>query len=102
MFEAEILVPLANNDGKPFTEGTFEGFELKLSELFGGATRLEGPTTGVWLDGNRLYADRLVRYVVALRSIGDGAKVVAAAEVAKVTFEQLAVYVRYLGQSEIL
>lgn len=102
MFEAEILIPLADNAGKAFDPKRFETFERKAARFFGGATRLEGPTNGVWLDGKRLYRDELVRYVIALGSIGQGGDAVKLARFAKVHFEQEAVYLRYLGHAEII
>lgn len=102
MFEAELLIPLAGNDGAPFLPTHFEVFEMKASEMFGGVTRLETSVNGVWLDDGTLYRDHLVRYVVALKGIGEGAKLAALADFAKTHFAQLAVYVRYLGQAEII
>lgn len=102
MFEVQILVPLADNDGNTFTASDFEAFERFILDRFEGLTRLPGTAQGKWLDGGDLYADRLLVYVVACNSIAQGAAVAEVAEEAKRRFRQLAVAVRYFGRMEIL
>jgi hypothetical protein len=60
----DILVPLADNDGRPFPQSSFDTFEHFLTTLCGGFTRrgnVEGawrsPETGVVMrDRSRSYA----------------------------------------------
>jgi hypothetical protein len=44
----DLLVPLADNEGTPFTEAQFVRFERHVAGLTGGVTRL-GDVEGIWL-----------------------------------------------------
>lgn len=101
MVEVIILIPLAGNDGQEFSAPHFEAFESHLADNFGGFSRLPGEILGVWVNEGDRYADRLVGYLVALQSITEGGKLLDTVEVAKWIFEQKAIYLRYLGISEI-
>lgn len=101
MFEVRILIPQADNEGRQFLPNHHAQFEAFLLEAFGGFTRY-GEAVGGWQDGERVYNDVLTVYGVAARSITDGAKIAAMAEMAKAHYAQEAVYVTYLGQAEIL
>lgn len=102
MFEVQMLVPVSDNSGRFFDEDSHAMFENRASRLFGGITRLPAAAAGVWVDAGRVYRDRTLVYVVSLRSIADGAKVARLAAFAKRHYRQEAIYVRYLGVSEIL
>ena len=101
MFEAQLFVPVADNDGKVFSQTHHQVFEAKLLASFGGFTR-GAEVEGAWLDDGTVYKDRIVIYTVALQSIAQGAEVVAAAQVAKSHYRQEAIYLRYLGLAEII
>ena len=101
MFELTFLVPLADNDGITFTPAHHDQFEATVVEVFGGFTRL-GLVVGGWSDGKVIYHDTTMAYVVALKSITDGARVANIVAFAKAHFRQEAIYVRYLGLAEIL
>lgn len=102
MLVVELYIPLADNDGRIFTADHHAAFETALAGLFGGFSRLPGTVTGGWQAEGRLYRDDLVVYAVALSSIVEGAKVGDAAKLAKAHYAQLAIFVRYLGLSEVL
>lgn len=101
MIEVTILIPLADNDGQEFSASHFEAWEVQLSENFGGHSRLPGIIQGVWFEGSTRYEDRLVQYLVALESLTEGGKLTKVIDFAKSNFQQQAIYLRYLGVSEI-
>jgi hypothetical protein len=101
MFEVTLLIPVKDNEGESFTPTHHAQFEAALLDAFGGFTRY-GSATGGWADAGVVYADTLVIYAVAVGSIVDAAKIGTVAQFAKVHYRQLAVYVRYLGQAEVL
>lgn len=102
MLVIEIYVPLKDNDGKGFDEGSFVEFEKTLAERFGGFSRLPGTIRGGWMDEGRFYRDDLTVYAVALPSIVKAGELGETVKVAKVLFRQEAIFVRYLGQAETL
>jgi hypothetical protein len=102
MIALELFVPLAGNDGATFTPAHHAAFEAELLGLFGGFSRLPGSVEGAWLDAGVTYRDALVVYLLAVPSITAGDKVCRAADIAKAHYGQLAVFVRYLGVTEIL
>lgn len=102
MFELSFIIPTHDNSGIDFGAEHFDAFERVVIDLFGGVTRVQGSLTGAWMEGGRVYRDRSVVYVVAVSSIVEGGKVAELVEQAKAHFEQEAIYVRYLGLSEIL
>ncbi|MEO8378178.1 MAG: hypothetical protein ABI779_00815 [Acidobacteriota bacterium] len=63
----DILVPLADNDGRPFLATTFHTFENYLATLCGGFTR-RGNVEGVWRspETGTIMRDRSRSYVVTL------------------------------------
>jgi hypothetical protein len=102
VFEVQILVPIADNDHREFESGQHELFEAVVLEKFGGVSRLPGAAEGKWIDQGRIYADQLRVYVVAMMSITQGRSLFEVVEFAKRHYRQEAIYVRDLGQSEIL
>lgn len=107
MIEVTFLIPLmanVDNDGnrQEFSAPHFEAFEIHLEDTFGGFTRLPGTADGAWVNPQGIrYPDPMVRYMTALASIADGAKVADTVELVKYLFEQEAVYISYLGVAEI-
>lgn len=102
MFTVSFLIPAADNDGRVFTSSEVAAFEADLIALFGGFSRETAPVVGGWAHDGRIYRDTSSRFVVALGSIADGGKVAQAVEAAKARFAQEAIFVQYLGLSEIL
>ena len=102
MIEVQIYIPVANNTGKSFEPERDKAFEMELINLFGGFSRLPGDVTGQWLGNDRrIFSDLSRVYVVSIESLGDGGLIRVAAEFAKWNYEQEAIYVRFLGLSEI-
>lgn len=103
MFEVSFLIPKTDNAGEAFPDGTFAGFEDSLSARIGGWTRYDSAKGG-WVNhatGVR-HVDYHFIYVVALRSIRQGSDCHDLAKMACRMFRQECVYVRYLGQSEVV
>ncbi len=102
MIEVTILIPLTSNEGEEFSAKHHAAFEALLARTFGGVTRVPGEVRGVWLDGATRYEDRLVLYLVALKSLTDGGKLKRVIERAKRHYRQEAIFLRYLGMAEII
>jgi len=102
MFTISLLIPQADNDGRAFSEEEVADFEADLIDIFGGFSRETAPVVGGWAHEGRVYRDLSFRYVLAVGSIADGAKVAEAVKVAKARFAQEAIFVQYLGLSEVL
>lgn len=102
MIEIQILIPTADNQGRPFAGEHHAAFEAAAVEIIGGITRLPRTAVGLWAEAGRVYADRSRLYVVSIASIADGGKVRLLAEWVRHHYDQRAVYIRYLGLSEVL
>ncbi|MBW1878821.1 MAG: hypothetical protein JRI25_20465 [Deltaproteobacteria bacterium] len=102
MLGIELFIPLADNDGRRFGDDHHAAFEAGLAAIFGGCSRLPGAVIGAWEHEGRTYHDDSVVYLVALPSLLDGGKVRQAVEVAKRHYRQEAIFIRYLGQVEII
>ena len=101
MIEIKVIIPKADNNGQPFTEGHHEAFEGFILSLFGGITRL-GEVEGSWLDGGVTYHDASRLYLIALDSITQGGDLKRVVEFAKMHYQQEAIFIRYLGLAEVL
>ena len=102
MFALEMFIPVADNAGEEFQAEHDQAFEAFVLDRFGGLSRLPGEVDGAWLEAGVTYHDQNRVYLIAVRSILDGAKVGEVVEFARVHYRQLAIFVRYLGQIEIL
>jgi hypothetical protein len=103
MIEVQILIPLSDNAGVPFPSVHHDPFEQELLRLFGASSKLPGVVAGQWTSSGQVYRDDTRVYVVAVDGIiakGDALR--SAVTFAKAHYVQLAIYVRYLGISEIL
>ncbi|WP_394847364.1 hypothetical protein LZC95_07850 [Pendulispora brunnea] len=102
MFEAYVLIPVYDNEGTIFSAEDHHQFECLLAERFDGFSLVPSSLTGAWVNGGKTYHDELRAYVVALRSIAQGGAVVEVAQAAKAHYRQEAIYIRYLGVSEVI
>lgn len=101
MFEVVILIPVADNNGVAFTEAHDAEFEQFVVGLFGGYS-WRGERPGGWIDGGKIYRDVSREFVIAVRRLAEGFRVHRVAIKAKCHYRQLAIYVSYLGQAEII
>jgi hypothetical protein len=103
MFEVQVLIPVVDNDGRPFTGEDHTAFEAVLVDRFGGFTLLPNEAAGKWKDATgAVYPDRTRLYAIGVGSITDGAKFADVVTFAKAHYRQLAICIRYLGIVEIL
>lgn len=102
MFELQILIPVADNDGNSFGEKDLRAFEAFVMTRFGGITLYPNTAVGSWVDGGRVYNDATLVYGIAVPSIAAGNLVGEVVEYAKTAFRQEAIFIRYLGVVEII
>ncbi len=103
MIEIRILIPLSGNDGVTFTQEHHRAFEAVLLDHFGGFSRVPGATVGGWRDAaGKVYNDYSVAYIVAVASITGTSALAKIVGFAKGHYAQEAIYIAYLGLSEIL
>ncbi len=101
MFELQIIIPLNDNDGKEFTAEHHLVFEKYAASQFGGITRYS-EVDGIWIEKGRNYSDHSRLYGIAVASITEGEKIRLVVEFAKSHYRQLSIFIKYLGQVEIL
>ncbi|MEL6349012.1 MAG: hypothetical protein AAFV53_38260 [Myxococcota bacterium] len=101
-FTAYILIPTVGNDGVAFSAAHVAVWDDFLLASFGGFSRLPETVRGAWIDAGVRYDDNTVVYGIALSSIAQGGDFVAAAQFAALHFEQLAIFITYLGVVEII
>lgn len=102
--EVQFLIPVRDNEGLHFDDAHDAVFEAHLATLFGGFTKLPAEAGGGWVDKDgRYYPDTMRVFIVAVGGlITDGASLRYAAQFAKQHYRQEAIYLRYLGVSEII
>lgn len=71
MFLIQILLPLYDNNGAPFSTLQYEHVRDELTELFGGVTAfLRSPAQGLWKEGGALTVkDDIVIYEVMTETL---------------------------------
>jgi hypothetical protein len=103
MIEVQILIPLIDNAGDPFTSDHHELFDTELLRLFGASSLFPGIVAGQWTSSGQVYRDGTRVYVVAVDGIiARGDALSSVVSFAKNHYGQHAIYVRYLGVSEII
>ncbi len=102
MFELQVFIPIVGNDGIAFTGEDHTAFEAVVVERFGGFTLYPSHAVGAWVDAGVTYRDSIRIYGIVVKSITDGAKVAEVVTFAKAHYAQLAIFIRYLGVTEIL
>lgn len=61
----EILLPLTDNEGRPFGAGEFDRVRDDLAARFGGVTAFRrAPAEGVWAEGGGVSRDEVVIFEV--------------------------------------
>lgn len=103
MVEVQILIPVRGNDGVEFAPEHHAAFEAALRDAFSGWQLAPGLVSGEWVADGVTYPDRLRVYVVATAGVYSArASLESVVTFAKAHYAQLALYVRYLGVSEIV
>lgn len=103
MIEVQIYIPTADNNGQVFDAAHHDAFEQFALSLFGGLSLQPGSVSGAWVNGGAVYRDQMRVYTVRANGlIAHGEALRDLAGFAKAHYAQLAVYVRYLGVSEIV
>jgi hypothetical protein len=103
MIEVQILIPTEDNNKVRFLPTHHDAFEAELIRLFGGYSQFPGVVAGGWGHAGTVYHDATLVYAVSVPGIiaaGDALREMA--DFAKAHYQQLNVYIRYLGVSEIL
>lgn len=103
MIEFTVLIPVVSNAGQAFSPEHDSVFEAFLLARFGGFSRAPSLVAGAWLgEGGFEYRDASRAYIVAVASVLDASKLREVVDFAKRHYGQEAIYLRYLGLSEVL
>ncbi len=103
MIEFTVLIPVLSNAGEAFSPEHDSVFEAFLLDRFGGFSRAPGLVAGAWIgEGGFTYRDASRAYVVALSSVIEASKLGEVITFARLHYEQEAIYLRYLGLSEVI
>ncbi len=100
MVRTLFLVPLRDNEGKPFPRRLWRELRERLL-VFGGYTRIAG-VVGEWRSIGRVYRDRSYQFVIALESWKQFPAWLELVQLVHSAFRQEAIYVEVAGQPEIL
>jgi hypothetical protein len=100
VIETVVLIPIKDNQGRPFGRSAWEELEARLLQ-FGGFT---GPTEveGVWRSGERTFRDTNAQYIVSLTSWTQLPDWLGIVHWARERFRQEAIYVKVAGIPEII
>ena len=64
-FVVELLLPVADPEGRPYPTAIFGALQRELTERFGGVTaHVRAPAQGRWKDGDTVEADDVVLFEV--------------------------------------
>lgn len=103
MIEIRLLIPLSSNEGVTFTQEHHKAFEAVLLDHFGGYSRIPGATVGGWRDAaGKVYTDYTAAYIIAVASITATSALAKVIGFAKAHYRQEAIYLSYLGLSEVI
>ncbi|HEY3363976.1 MAG TPA: hypothetical protein VGK74_02835 [Symbiobacteriaceae bacterium] len=101
MIKTLLLVPIRDNDGRPFSPEDWKELEQKLLRNFGGFTD-GGLVRGAWNGGDTVYRDTNRRFEVALDSWTKAPQFLDLAHWTRTHFRQAALYIEVAGIPEIL
>ncbi len=100
MVKTMFLVPIRDNEGRPFPRSHWRELEQQLLQ-FGGFSRTTG-VAGTWTDGGRIYRDTSRQYVVSLQSWTQIPAWLEIVRWARERFRQEAIYIEVAGVPEII
>lgn len=70
MHLVQLLLPLRDQDGRPFARSTYRSIRDELTDRFGGLTAYSrAPAEGVWHDGDDVAHDDIVVYEVMVADL---------------------------------
>jgi hypothetical protein len=65
MYLVQLLLPLKDQDGKPFPRSLYRAIREELTDRYGGLTAYSrAPAEGIWDDGSEVEHDDIVVYEV--------------------------------------
>lgn len=97
MYLIQFLLPLRDNEHRPFARADFERVRAELTERFGGVTAfLQSPASGAWKDEGETTHDELLLYEVMTDALDRAWWKGYRAELER-RFRQEAIVVRALG-----
>ncbi|WP_418292019.1 hypothetical protein [Methylobacterium durans] len=66
----QILLPLSDNEGQPFSSSEYARVRSELTERFGGMTAFtRGPAEGLWEENGKTARDDIVVFEVMTREL---------------------------------
>jgi hypothetical protein len=90
----DLLVPLADNEGIPFSEAQFVAFERHVAGLTGGVTR-RGDVEGIWLSPTGEFQREKSRAYVTSVAATDAARIALELDsLIRSSFRQLAAFIQ--------
>jgi hypothetical protein len=104
MVEVQFFIPLADNERVDFDAKHHKQFEKRLTHYFpSGWTLLPSEAVGQWKEKGIVYPDRHRISMVAVEGLLVSAgTILRLVQFAAKHYRQKAIYVRYLGASEII
>lgn len=98
----QLLLPLADNEGRPFARAEYDRVREELTEAHGGVTaHLRAPAEGAWEEeGGAVEHDQIVIYEVMTDSL-DRAWWAAYRETIRLRFRQDELVVRAIGMERL-
>ena len=70
MHLVQLLLPLYDNEGRPFPASRYAGVRAGLTDRFGGLTAYtRAPAEGVWNEGGRAARDDIIVYEVMVEQL---------------------------------
>lgn len=101
MYLIQFLLPLRDNERRPFPRADFDRVRAELIERFGGVTAfLQSPATGAWKDEGETTHDEVVLYEVMTQGLDRAWWKGYRAELER-RFRQEAIVVRALGAEHL-
>ena len=102
MTQAQIIIPLQNNDGRAFPTHLVDSWAEEARLIFGGAT-LRRSAQGYWTGADRSYSEPVaVLEIDILDGLHLRGQVLSLARSIKRAFSQEAVYVRFIPIETVL
>lgn len=103
LIECSILIPQADNEGRPFERTVLAELRDRIVLVSKGAVTVWPGAQGEWRDSDgAVYLDTVDEYVAGVESLRDVASWLALADWALTTFRQEAIYVKVGPFAEVV